>query len=1217
MTKQTQSTPASPEMEAYFQGMDIEVNKLYALAGKARAQGFDPEDKVSIFLAENMAQRVEGLLSIAYPQLKGTGLNRRIEELEKKYGALAWEVALVIAEEVAKEKFCSFTDRKEALEAGIRAGFAYHTVGIVSAPLEGFIELRIKRRKDGKEYLALSFAGPIRGAGGTGASVCVLIGDYLRGIMGFAAYDPGEDEINRFIIELDDYHERITNLQYHPSPEELGFLVSHLAVEIDGEPSERIEVSNYKDLPRVETNKIRSGVCLVLSMLALKAPKLRKRLKKWGADFHLDWDFLHDFLIIQKKAKAGSGTTQGNSESPRLSPNYTYIADLVAGRPVLSNPMEPGGFRLRYGRTRATGFSAAAIHPGTAHLFYDYIATGTQLKVERPGKAAAITFCDAIEGPIVKLFDGSVVKITSEDQARRLAMKVKEILFLGDILFSYGDFSENGHLLIPAGYNQEWFVKDFEKGIVDLFGSLDLEKAAAHLRIPFAHLLRLQKRPLVTRLSLFAAVRFASALNIPLHPDFLFHWNAISLKSLATLLDAFAADASAGEPGGVLSYDPLHHRYVMKTSGDVKRILELMGVPHGVDENLASLLLGRDTLHSLLIALGLVELADLEMSGSEEEILRRVGPLAERRLRVLDAIIKDKEKKDTKTFSLVEQWSTIRLKDKSGTFIGARMGRPEKAKQRKMTGSPHTLFPVGEEGGRLRSFQAAMASGKVTADFPWYVSETGEEELFKHNAETGKRNEQRFITDDGRLLPKKEAEKYGNCASFSRRAININQLFRKTLKQLGMSVYPDLIKGVRGTANKDHIPEHLAKGILRAKNNIFVNKDGTTRYDMSEVPLTHFKPREIGTSIERLKGIGYTHDVDGKTLVSDDQVIELKPQDLVLPGGKSTDESADQVLFKVGGFIDDLLVKLYGLPPYYRFRTKKDLVGTLVIGLAPHISAGLIGRIIGFSKTQGCFAHPLWHAGLRRDCDGDEACVMLLLDGFLNFSAQYLPDKRGAKTMDAPLVLTKRLVPSEVDDMVHGMDVAASYPLELYHAAEQLKYPWDVDVDQLGKHLAEPRQYEGMHFTHPVSSLNMGVTCSAYKTLPSMEDKLRGQMKLATRIRAVEAKGVATLVIEKHFLKDIKGNLRKFSQQQFRCVNCNQKYRRPPLKGICLSCGGRIIFTVSEGSVVKYLEPSISLAEKYGVSPYLKQTLELTRRRIEDNFGRDQEKQTGLGKWFG
>ena len=112
-----------------------------------------------------------------------------------------------------------------------------------------------------------------------------------------------------------------------------------------------------------------------------------------------------------------------------------------------------------------------------------------------------------------------------------------------------------------------------------------------------------------------------------------------------------------------------------------------------------------------------------------------------------------------------------------------------------------------------------------------------------------------------------------------------------------------------------------------------------------------------------------------------------------------------------------------------------------MVGLEPHTSAGTVGRIIGFSRTQGMFAHPLFHAAMRRNCDGDEACVILLMDALLNFSRSFLPDKRGSRTMDAPLVLTSILVPSEVDDEVHGMDIVWEYPLEMYEAASKQKLP--------------------------------------------------------------------------------------------------------------------------------------------------------------------------------
>ncbi|MFH1848777.1 MAG: DNA polymerase II large subunit [archaeon] len=1173
---------ASKDMEKYFESIDEGVKAAYGAANEARKRQHDPEDTVDIPLAKDMAERVEGLISVVAPGLVGSGMTKRIHELEKQHGALAWEVALIIAEEVANERFCKFSDRKEAMEVGIRTGFAYHTVGIVAAPLEGFIGLEIKKTRGGKDYFAVKYAGPVRGAGGTGAAVSVLIADYIRKRMGYAPYDPTEDEVNRFITELQDYHERVTNLQYKPSEEEIRFLVKSIPVEIDGEPTERLEVSNYKDLPRVETNRIRSGVCLVLSMIALKAPKMWKRLSKWGKAFELDWGFLAEHLEIQKKKKAKA---EGKSEK-KVTPNYTFLEDLVAGRPVLTYPLRPGGFRLRYGRTRTTGFSAAGVHPATMHFLNRYIATGTQLKVERPGKAAAVTPCDTIDGPVVRLKSGDVLAIRRESDAKRLHKEVEALLFLGDILFNYGDFSENNHFLTPPGYCQEWWVQEMERATVNTFGTLDYDKLSELVGIPKEHLEQLVKNPQTTEISAAAAISLSKKLSIPLHPDYTYHWNGIAKEEFIALLDWMKL-ANIFRSGN-------HISKIVLPSRETKWALEKIGIPHTVTLN-EFIILDRQHGTALLESLGI---------SSEREAAARIAA-------VLPA--------EGSVLAMVNSISGVVIRDKSGTFIGCRMGRPEKAKQRKLAGGPQVLFPVGQEGGKLRSFQSAIERGKVRAEFPIYFCRKCEKETIYRVCEScNKKTRQLFHCRVCGSIETDTCPKHGPASSFRAQEIDINHHFGIARGLLKDKSYPELIKGVRGTSNKDHIPEHLLKGFLRAKHNIFVNKDGTTRYDMSELPLTHFRPKEIGTPVETLRLLGYVRDTHGKELERADQVLELKPQDVVLPNcANSADETAGQVLQRVANFVDELLVKLYGIKPFYNMSSEQDLVGCLVIGLAPHISAGTVGRIIGFSSTQGCYAHPLWHAALRRDCDGDECCVMLLMDALLNFSRQYLPDKRGSRTMDSPLVLTSRLVPSEVDDMVHGMDVVWKYPLKFYEAAVECRGTHDVSIEQLKKRLGTEGQYEGMGYTHEVSDINQGVTCSAYKTLPSMQEKLMGQMEIAERIRAVDQDDVARLVIEKHLLKDTKGNLRKFSMQQFRCVGCNQKFRRPPLLGKCTSCGGKIIFTVSEGSVVKYLEPSISLACKYNVSAYLKQSLELTKRRIEGVFGKEKERQEGLGKWFG
>lgn len=1170
---------ATQKLHRYFDSVSKGVESARLVAESARRQGYDPEERVDTPIARNMVERVVGLISIVAPELVGSTLIPRIKELEEKYGVLDWRVALSIAEEVASGKFCKFKDKLTAIEIGVRTGFTYHTLGIVAAPMEGFIGLKVKKRRDGKEYLSANFAGPIRAAGGTAAAFCVVLIDHLRKRFGYERYDPTPEEINRYVTEIGDYHERGSNLQYFPSQEEIRFLVEHIPVEINGDPTEEIEVSNYKDLPRVETNRIRGGICLVLAEgVAQKAPKLWKRLSIWGKDFDLEWDFLQEFIKLQKQKKA-DGLEE--KTAAKISPNLTFIADLVAGRPILTHPLRNGGFRLRYGRCRVSGYSAASIHPATQYLLDKFIAIGTQFKVERPGKACVVTLCDTIDGPTVKLEDSSVKYLGSASEARECANRVTEIIYLGDILFNFGDFFENNQVLVPAGYCHEWWLREVEKACESRNIGLQAAEFSQVLSVDPEKLQPLLQQNLSGKPDWGVVKRISDTLNVPLHPFYTPYWKSISMMEIEELIAWLQSDMGNGG------------KIVLPVNPVQKRTLELLGIQHSLVNN---------------------EFVVIEPDYSSA--LRTSLGLANRKVPELLSIIKSHSFEDALSF--INSVSDIKIRDKCGTFIGARMGRPEKSKMRRLTGSPHVLFPVGSEGGKLRSLQSALASGKVTGDFAVYWCDKCQSETYSGVCDKcWQRTARRYFCRTCNFIATPECPGHGKAHTYKRLELDIRRVFNRCLERIGYTSYPDLIKGVRGTSNKDHIPEHLIKGILRAKYNLGVNKDGTTRYDMTELPVTHFLPREIGTPVSKLLELGYETDIYGEPLKSEEQTVELLPQDIILPANtESLDEDSDVILFRVAQFIDELLVKLYRMEPFYNLKTESDLVGHLVIGLAPHISAGTVGRIIGFSKAQGCYAHPLWHAALRRDCDGDECSVILLMDTFLNFSRQFLPDKRGGRTMDAPLVLTTTIIPSEVDDMVHGLDMVWKYPLDFYEAALEYKPSSEVKIPQLNSYLNTERQYEGFGFTHATFNINEGVTCSAYKIIPTMEEKLKGQMRLAEKIRAVDETDVARLVIEKHFLKDIKGNLRKFSKQEFRCIKCNEKYRRPPLQGRCAKCSSRLVFTVSEGTIVKYLEPSISLAEKYSVSVYLRQTLELTRRRIDEMFGKEKERQSGLGKWF-
>jgi len=323
------------DIQNYFRQIDKEVTLTYKIAQKARRRGYDPEERTEMTLTKNMAERVEGLIGALIPDIINSGLSKKIQDLEKKYGKLDWRVALTISLETAKEKFCTFDNKIKSIEAGIRVGLAYLTLGVVSSPLEGFVELKIKKREDGKDYFCLMYSGPIRSAGGTAGALSVVLADYLRKEMGYHTYDATEKEIRRMVTELYDYHERVTNLQYLPSEKEIRYLVGNLPIQIDGDASEEIEVSNYKDLKRIETNRIRSGPCLVLGeCLAQKASKIWNILSNKSEGFDMEqWSFMENFLTLQKKAKAKNTSTENN-----VLPIYTYIEDLVAGRPILTHP---------------------------------------------------------------------------------------------------------------------------------------------------------------------------------------------------------------------------------------------------------------------------------------------------------------------------------------------------------------------------------------------------------------------------------------------------------------------------------------------------------------------------------------------------------------------------------------------------------------------------------------------------------------------------------------------------------------------------------------------------------------------------------------------------------------------------------------------------------------------------------------------------------------
>ncbi|MCS7368302.1 MAG: DNA polymerase II large subunit [archaeon GBS-70-058] len=1130
-------TLMSESYREYFNKLKLKVKELYELADKVKKNSFDPSQKCEIYLANNLAERVEGLLH----EYGVTNLSERVNELLKKNNKEI--VALKIAEEIVYGKYGNFDIEKRA-EIALRAALAILTEGITAAPIQGISSVKIKRNLDKTKYLAVYYAGPIRSAGGTEQALTVFIADYIRQLLHLDKYKPTDNEVKRYIEEIRLYEKYVGKFQCHNSEEEIEKAVRRIPIEVTGVPTTQIEVSINRDLPRVETNKLRGGACRVINDGVLgKASKLMKIVKSIGMQ---EWEWLSE---ISKK-----------EEEIEESFNEKYLEDVIIGRPIFAHPSKVGGFRLRYGRSRNTGIAAIGLNPYTMAILGDFLAIGTQVKMETPGKSGLVMSVDTIWGPIVKLNDESVIRIMSQADVDRARDKVKEIIFLGDILISYGDFLENNCQLLPAGYDEQWWSEEVLLKIKEKCNA-DLNILESKIQIDKERLSKILFE--YAKPSAEEAIKIAMELEVPLHPIYSYYWKGVRPSDILYLRNWILNGTKKYMDSSNVALD-----YDQK----IKTILEDIWIPHVYDHDEGKIILNKEDFKILEVCL----------SGYSEKIL--------------DA------KNGLEAINLI---SKIKIRDIAPTFIGLRMGRPEKAKERKMKPPIHALFPVGEIKNNNRNIIEAAVNRNVEIDAAIRIcGKCGKKTIYYRCDECGGETlEVRVCKKCGlNTFEDKCRRCHEETIPLRKQVFDIYEELKRACINLDITSPPRIVKGVKKLMNKHKTPEPLEKGILRAKHDVFVYKDGTIRFDATNAPLTHFKPKEIKTPIEKLKELGYMKDIYGNELRSDEQILELKVQDIIIPV-----EAADY-LVKVSRFIDELLIRYYKAEPFYNIKRKEDLIGHIVIGLAPHTSCGVIGRIIGITDAKVCFAHPYWHAAKRRNCDGDEDSIILALDAFLNFSKTYLPEKVGGY-MDAPLVVTLVIDPHEVDDEVFNMETCSKYPIEFYEKTLTNADPRAVSeiIEKVRDRIGKISQYEGLMFTIDTTYIDKGPKISAYKKLRTMNEKIILQIKMAEKIHAVNVKDVVERILQHHCIPDLMGNLRAFSTQIVRCTKCNAKYIRPPLSGKCKKCGGNLSLTVHKSNIMKYMVFAENLVAKYNLPIYYKQRLDLIKKEIQLLFEKSEK----------
>ncbi|MEF8778372.1 MAG: DNA polymerase II large subunit, partial [Natronomonas sp.] len=817
-----------PDDEQYFERLEAGLEEALDVAREARERGGDPTADVEIPIAKDMADRVENILGI-------DGVAERVREMEADPDLSREEAALELAADFAEGTVGEYDTSAGKVEGAVRTAVALLTEGVVAAPIEGIDRVELLENDDGTEFINIYYAGPIRSAGGTAQALSVLVADYARTLLGIEQYAPRSDEIERYAEELSLYDDE-TGLQYAPKDAEAKFIAEHLPIMLDGEATGDEEVSGFRDLERVDTNNARGGMCLVLGEgIAQKAPKIQRYTSQLE---EVEWPWLQDLIDgnykkTQSDGESGSETEGGDDEPsdkaeksdesetnpdiderpggteldgpPRPEAETKFLRDLIAGRPVFGHPSEEGGFRLRYGRARNHGFATAGVHPATMHLVDDFLAAGTQIKTERPGKAAGVIPVDTIEGPTVKLANGDVRRIDDPEEALAVRNGVEKILDAGEYLVNYGEFVENNHPLAPASYTIEWWSEDLKAAGADVQALEDSPRV--DLEHPSAE----------------QALAWSEEYGVPLHPEYTYLWHDLDIERFEALAEAAIesewAEADGASEAALVSADS-DRTLVVPNTDPVREALEVLLVEHTQGEETLTI---PDAI-PLVRSLGITEALERTWTDLSAEARHWDG--------------------GENAVKAVNEVAPLEIRERAPTRIGSRMGRPEKSEKRDLSPAVHTLFPIGEAGGSQRNVAKAAKHADSMQDTPGEIeSQVGRRQCRSCSRSTFRARcpecnavtEPHYVCyscdidvepdESGRAIcPRCESE----ADAVQQRTIDVNEEYRSALENVGERENAfDVLKGVQGLSSKHKVPEPIEKGILRAKNSVSSFKDGT------------------------------------------------------------------------------------------------------------------------------------------------------------------------------------------------------------------------------------------------------------------------------------------------------------------------------------------------------------------------------------------------------
>ncbi|MHA1237287.1 MAG: hypothetical protein ACTSQ9_06490, partial [Candidatus Hodarchaeales archaeon] len=322
------------EFQEYVNQLKKTITAQIQIASKARNQKHDPRSSIESNITNSSVKNILSILNL--PKLE--------DYLPKQFNQ--HKNLLLLAADITKQTINGRFIKKsqeELVLLALQNSFVILSRGQCSVPQEYIHRVRID---PSSKHLTIFFTNTIRHVPGVIIGLVVLLSDYVRSILHLNRFQSSPDTIGRYEEELMIF---LQMNDRHPSFEmnHMNLFIQNIGVELTSEPYERVEVTKYRNLPKL-TNHLRMGLCVALEKILRNLNHVVQQKKLAGIP---EWLWMDDLTFSPPNLERDFG--------PK---------DIRSTQPLLAQSKTPGGFRLRYGLSRNIGFGTIGIHPATILL---------------------------------------------------------------------------------------------------------------------------------------------------------------------------------------------------------------------------------------------------------------------------------------------------------------------------------------------------------------------------------------------------------------------------------------------------------------------------------------------------------------------------------------------------------------------------------------------------------------------------------------------------------------------------------------------------------------------------------------------------------------------------------------------------------------------------------------------------------------------------------